>query len=101
MSQGTGIVAQALPGERVKISTDVTTEPFWRAAQEKRLTAPKCGSCGTFRLPPTVFCPNCQSTDLEWPTLSDALAGKALLTSWAIASSCGGQCRRFSMAVPR
>ncbi len=30
---------------------DETTQPFWDAAKQNRLVAPKCVQCGTFRLP--------------------------------------------------
>jgi len=43
-----------------------TTQPFWDAAKHDRLAAPRCTSCGTFRLPPSPFCFQCQSRDVEW-----------------------------------
>ena len=61
--------ASLIPGDHVTITTDTWTEPFWQAAKERRLTAAKCGRCGHFRMPPTPFCPECQSQELEWPTL--------------------------------
>ena len=48
---------------------DDTTQPFWDAAKEDRLVAPKCTSCGTFRLPPAPFCWVCQTRDVEWVEL--------------------------------
>lgn len=62
--------AKAVPGDHIQITTDTWTEPFWQAAKEHRLTACRCGACGTHRMPPTPFCPNCQSQAVEWPTLS-------------------------------
>jgi uncharacterized OB-fold protein len=53
-----------------RIVTDRWTEPFWAAAKEHRLTVPRCTTCGTFRMPPTPFCPECLSQGLDWPTLS-------------------------------
>jgi uncharacterized protein len=61
--------ARALPGENIRISTNPNTEPFWEAAKEKRLVACKCGSCGHFRMPPSPYCPECQSNQVEWPEL--------------------------------
>lgn len=61
--------ARLLPGEAIRITTNPDTEPFWQAARDRRLTACQCGSCGTFRMPPTPYCPECQSTAKEWPTL--------------------------------
>jgi uncharacterized OB-fold protein len=74
------VVAQALPGEQVRITTNPDTEPFWQAAKEDRLTAQQCGNCGHFRMPPTPFCPNCQSKAVEWPTLS----GRATVFSYSV-----------------
>jgi uncharacterized protein len=45
------------------------TQPFWDAALEDRLVAPKCTNCGTFRLPPSPFCFICQTRDVEWVEL--------------------------------
>jgi uncharacterized OB-fold protein len=72
--------AQVLPGDQVRITTSAVTEPFWTAAQRGRLVAPKCGACGTFRLPPTAFCPNCQSTEVDWVELS----GRATVFSFSV-----------------
>jgi uncharacterized protein len=63
-------LATALPSDQVRITTNPTTEPFWQAAKERRLVAPKCGRCGAFRLPPTSYCPECQSAEVEWTELS-------------------------------
>lgn len=73
-------LATALPSDAIRIATDTVTEPFWQAAKQRRLVAPKCGDCGTFRLPPTPFCPECQSTSVTWPELS----GRATIYSFAI-----------------
>ncbi|SHN17079.1 Zn-ribbon domain-containing OB-fold protein [Cryptosporangium aurantiacum] len=72
--------ATALPPEYVRIATDPATEPFWNAAKDERLVAPKCARCGHFRLPPTPFCPECRSTDVEWVELS----GQATVFSFAV-----------------
>ena len=61
--------AAAIPGDHITITTDPATEPFWQAAKEHRLTACQCGACGTFRMPPSPFCPNCQSQATVWPEL--------------------------------
>ncbi|GAB2982013.1 Zn-ribbon domain-containing OB-fold protein [Amycolatopsis acidiphila] len=73
-------LATALPGENVHITTDPYTEPFWQAAKEDRLVAAKCAGCGTFRMPPTPFCPNCQSREVEWAQL----AGRAVVYSFSV-----------------
>jgi uncharacterized protein len=53
----TGTLATALPADFVKIATDPSTEPFWQAARERRLVAPKCADCGAFRLPDITLVP--------------------------------------------
>ncbi len=80
-------LASVLPTERVKIATDASTEPFWQAAKERRLVAPKCSDCGRFRLPPTPFCPECQSTSMDWIELS----GRATVYSFAVVHKFPGQ----------
>ena len=72
--------ATALPPDYVKITTDPATEPFWNAAKDERLVAPKCAGCGHFRLPPTPFCPECRAGDVEWVELS----GRATVFSFAV-----------------
>ena len=77
MSYGTAV---AVPGDHITITTDTCTEPFWQAAKEHRLTACQCADCGHFRMPPTPFCPECQSRNIDWPTLP----GTATVFSFAI-----------------
>jgi uncharacterized protein len=48
---------------------DSWTQPFWDAAARETLTAPRCTSCGTFRLPPTRFCPRCHHQEMEFVEL--------------------------------
>ena len=48
---------------------DEATQPFWDAAAEGRLVAPRCATCGTFVLPPQPFCFTCQSQAFEWVDL--------------------------------
>jgi uncharacterized OB-fold protein len=73
-------LATTIPGEHVRIAVNKDTEPFWQAAKERRLVAPQCGDCQTFRLPPTPFCPNCQSKNVNWVDLS----GDAVVYSFAV-----------------
>jgi uncharacterized OB-fold protein len=46
------------------------SEPFWAAARERRLVAPRCRSCGFLWFPPTAMCPSCGSVDRDWMALS-------------------------------
>ncbi|MFD4506582.1 Zn-ribbon domain-containing OB-fold protein [Streptomyces sp. NPDC058457] len=80
------VLSRALPPERVQIATDHVTEPFWQAARERRLTAPRCADCGHFRLPPTPFCPECQSQKVDWVQLS----GRASVFSFSVVRNIPG-----------
>ena len=48
---------------------DDLTQPFWDAARDGRLTAPRCTNCGTFRLPPPPICFVCRHREVEWVDL--------------------------------
>ncbi|MET0373610.1 MAG: OB-fold domain-containing protein [Rhizorhabdus sp.] len=72
--------ARALPGAGIKITTNPDTEPFWLAAKAHRLTACQCADCGHFRMPPSAYCPECQSTQKSWPDLP----GTGTVFSYAI-----------------
>lgn len=65
IATGTGVV----PAIVTRTYADASTQPFWDAALQDRLVAPKCTSCGTFRLPPSPFCFVCQHRDVEWTEL--------------------------------
>ncbi|RAV03964.1 Zn-ribbon domain-containing OB-fold protein [Mycolicibacter senuensis] len=80
MNTPTATLATTIPGEHVRIAVNKDTEPFWAAAKQRRLVAPQCGDCGTFRLPPTPFCPQCRSKVVNWIDLS----GKATVYSFAV-----------------
>lgn len=73
-------LARMLPGENIKISTDTYTRPFWEKAKEHKLTICQCGDCGTFRMPPRPYCPDCQSQKINWPELP----GTATVYSFAV-----------------
>ncbi|HZP27506.1 MAG TPA: OB-fold domain-containing protein [Acidimicrobiia bacterium] len=55
-----------VPGSLIVLTPDSWTLPFWEAAAEHRLVVPRCTRCGTFRMPPSPFCWNCQHQDVEW-----------------------------------
>jgi uncharacterized OB-fold protein len=80
MSAPPATLATTLPGKHVRIAVNKDTEPFWQAAKERRLVAPQCSDCACFRLPPTPFCPACQSTAVTWVELS----GDAIVYSFAV-----------------
>jgi len=57
--------AGTLPTQFAELAPDAWTLPFWHAAREHRLVAPKCTSCGTFRFPPGPFCHECQHQQVD------------------------------------
>lgn len=57
------------PTTHFHLETDRWTEPFWRATAEHRLQIPRCGACGRFRMPPSAYCPACQSQAVDWVTV--------------------------------
>jgi uncharacterized protein len=50
----------------LEVPMDHWSEPFWRAAAERRLLMPRCADCRTFRWPAGPFCPQCRSQNVEW-----------------------------------
>jgi len=50
-------------------TTNESTRPFWLAALEGRLVAPRCNACGSFVLPPQPFCFQCQGSAFTWTEL--------------------------------
>jgi uncharacterized OB-fold protein len=48
---------------------DARTAPFWTAAREGRLSAPRCDACGTFVLPPKPYCFECLGQAFTWVDL--------------------------------
>ena len=63
-------IARRPPPELFKLSANSWTQPFWDATARHELVAARCGACGRFRIPPTPFCPACQSQAVEWPRLN-------------------------------
>ena len=59
---------------------DESTQPFWTAALEGRLIAPRCTRCGTFVLPPQPFCFECQGSAFAWTEL----AGTGTIYSYTV-----------------
>jgi uncharacterized OB-fold protein len=45
---------------------DERTKPFWEAAVQSRVTAPKCDNCGTVVLPPKPYCFECLGQSFTW-----------------------------------
>lgn len=47
-------------------AADPTTEPFWQACMERRLTVQRCTVCGSHQFYPRPFCLSCEASGLEW-----------------------------------
>jgi len=39
---------------------------FWDYCEKRQLRFQRCGGCGKHRMPPSPFCPHCQSMEKEW-----------------------------------
>ncbi len=63
-------VAPQMPAELAQLHPDPWTEPFWLAAREHRLVAPRCKQCSAFRMPPSPFCWKCRAQSVDWVELS-------------------------------
>jgi uncharacterized OB-fold protein len=63
-------IARRRPPELFKLAVNHWTQPFWQATKEHRLLLARCADCGHARMPPTPFCPQCQSQRIAWTVLS-------------------------------
>jgi uncharacterized OB-fold protein len=63
-------IARRPPPDLFKLAVNHWTEPFWQATKEHRLLLARCADCGHARMPPTPFCPQCQSQRIDWTALS-------------------------------
>jgi len=59
---------------------DDASRPFWDAANEGRLLAKRCRTCGEVHFYPRPFCPVCWSADVEWFEVS----GRATLYTYSV-----------------
>ena len=66
MSSFGNLTQGVFPSIMTSTYADPRTQPFWDAAKEERLAAPRCTNCGTFRLPPSPYCFVCQHREVEW-----------------------------------
>jgi len=62
-------IARRPPPGLFKLATNAWTAPFWAAARRRELVAACCADCERFRMPPTPFCPHCQSQSVDWRVL--------------------------------
>ena len=66
------------------------TQPFWDATAEGRIELPRCGDCDLVIWYPRSICPDCQSTDLTWQSMS----GAGTLYSYSVTRAGGGRAWR-------
>ena len=57
------------------------TEPFWQGCSRGELLLQRCGSCRSYRHPPSPVCAVCLSFDHEWV----AATGQGTLYSFVVA----------------
>lgn len=74
------VLAKRPPAEFFRFSADRFTQPFWDAAAEQRLVVPQCKRCARQRMPPTPFCPQCRSQEIDWVPLS----GSGIIYSYTV-----------------
>ncbi len=77
------LVSLAPPTTHFHFEADRWSEPFWKASAEHRLQIPRCGACARFRMPPSAYCPACQSQAVDWVTV----AGTGSVYSFTIISN--------------
>lgn len=63
-------IARRPPPDLFKLAVNSWTQPFWEATKEHRLLLARCADCAHARMPPTPFCPRCQSQRIVWSALS-------------------------------
>ncbi len=54
--------------------------PYWQAARSGKLVVQKCTACGKLRHYPTLLCPSCHATSVDWVPLS----GRGRIHSWTV-----------------
>lgn len=59
-------IARHPPAQFATVSADAWTAPFWQGAARRELLLPRCAACGHYRMPPTPFCPECRSQEIDW-----------------------------------
>lgn len=69
---------------------NVETQRFWDGTAEGRIDLAKCNSCGFIPWYPRLICPDCQSTDMSWQTMS----GTGTVYSFSVTRAGGGRAWR-------
>lgn len=66
---------------------------FWEALEKGEFLTTKCRKCEKVYFPPTVDCPECYESDMDWIVLS----GDAELITWTVAQVAP---KGFSLCTP-
>ncbi len=75
------MTTEAAPGDAFLLPMgDEESDGFWEGTAAGELRAQVCLSCGVLRFPPTVMCPECQSTERGW----QALSGRGTIWSFVV-----------------
>lgn len=81
-------IALAPPDVLFVPDADVWTQPYWDSCRARQLSIPRCRNCGTFRMPPSAFCPVCQSQAMEMvPTSGNGIVYSFSIVETAIVSA--------------
>lgn len=56
------------------------SKPYWEGCKRHELLIQRCQDCGHYRFPPSVLCPKCMSTNVQWARVS----GQGKVYSWTI-----------------
>ncbi len=70
----------AAPGEKPVPVADELSQPFWDAAQERRLVVQRCAECGYYNHPPRPACDRCSAQRLAFAPVS----GRATIYTFAV-----------------
>jgi len=62
------------------VDFDAVSEPYWASLRDGTLSLQRCAHGHGFRMPPTLYCSECHSTESEWVRLS----GRGRLYSYTI-----------------
>jgi len=66
-------------GEPVPVP-DADTQPFWDAAERRRLVVPRCRACRFWIWQPKPVCPRCHADSPTW----EPVGGVARVVSWTV-----------------
>jgi len=66
---------------------NVETQRFWDGTAQGRIELPECDDCGFIAWYPRSICPDCQSTNMTWQTMS----GNGTVYTFSVTRAGGGR----------